>query len=257
MALKFGDLDLITSTLTRHHAMNDGQAWHVSWLPSKDLTRGQAITAMMIAEAVKSHTDELADSDHEIWGHVEHWSAELGLSAPHAVTEACLDPEDHGSMPIVVKDAETVANVKFIVTTTELGRAGTHVTISAHDLLRPHPGSARALNGPFAVAGTTVRVPGGRERGDAMTYFAELVSALNLQLNPPRRPELEPTGVDGRIELRDVASGFTRECACPVSPVTGFIEHQRATCTDPIIKNLDAYADPDPHAGMSALPFGE
>lgn len=174
---------MISSNFTRHTAtrprkMGDDEArWSVSWLPGRKLTRNQAITAMTIAEAVKTHTDELADNQGKLWGHIDGWAAELGLSGPHAVTEASLDPEDHGAVLEAVRDPEKVANVRLLMTTAELGRAGTKVHVSAHGV------GASVDTAPFAVKGLTVRVRGARPRGDAMAYFAEIIAELHAALN--------------------------------------------------------------------------
>lgn len=77
---------LMSSDLTGHSARwspdaaADGQgAWIVSWLPSRLLTRNQAITAMTLAETVGD--DEVA---HRMQPHVDGWAAELGLTGPDA-----------------------------------------------------------------------------------------------------------------------------------------------------------------------------
>lgn len=178
MAIRFDSDNLISSNFSRHRATRgkDG-GWTVSWLPGRTLDRNQAITAMTIAEAVKSHTDDLADSQSQLWGHIDGWAAELDLSGPHAVTEASLDPEDHGVILEAVRDPEKVANVRFIMTTAELGRAGTKVHVSAHGV------GSSVDTAPFAVKGLTVSVRGARPRGDAMAYFAEIIAELHAALS--------------------------------------------------------------------------
>jgi hypothetical protein len=181
---------MISSDFTRHTATRNrrrvadlledgggGGDWTVSWLPGRPLTRNQAITAMTIAEAVKTHTDDLADNQSKLWGHIDGWAAELDLSGPHAVTEASLDPEDHGAVLEAVRDPEKIANVRLLMTTAELGPAGTKVHVSAHGV------GSSVDTAPFAVKGLTVRVRGARPRGDAMAYFAEIIAALHAALS--------------------------------------------------------------------------
>lgn len=174
MAVKFTDR-LMTSNATPHYALaaEDG-GWTASWLPSRTLTHAQAITSMMIAEAVKRlSADEMLSSDDAQWGHFDGWAAELGITGPHAVTEASLTLEDHG-MPAApaseIRDPSEPAALKFTVTMVELGMS-TKVMVSAHD--------TTLHDTPFNVAAYTVPVRGRRPRGDAMGYFAEIVSALN------------------------------------------------------------------------------
>jgi len=90
----------MTSTATRHTAAAgpeparyEPETWSVTWLPGRVLTRDQAITAMTIAEVVATH--DLCDNSSPVWLHVDGWAAELGISGPHAVTEASLPPEVH------------------------------------------------------------------------------------------------------------------------------------------------------------------
>jgi hypothetical protein len=78
--------DNISSDTTRHTARlapGHEHAWQVSWLPGRLMGRNTAITAMTLAEAVA--TDEVHPG-HRLWLHIEGWSAELGLTAPDALT---------------------------------------------------------------------------------------------------------------------------------------------------------------------------
>jgi hypothetical protein len=78
--------DIISSDHTRHTARlvpGHAQAWQVSWLPSRLMDRNTAITAVTLAEVVA--TDEV-NPGHRLWLHIEGWSAELGLTAPDALT---------------------------------------------------------------------------------------------------------------------------------------------------------------------------
>ncbi|MBB4906367.1 hypothetical protein [Actinophytocola algeriensis] len=57
--------------------------WRVSWLPDRTVTRNQAVTALVLAACV---TDGATGPAHQHWPHVQGWAAELGLTAPDAVT---------------------------------------------------------------------------------------------------------------------------------------------------------------------------
>ncbi|HEY6792064.1 MAG TPA: hypothetical protein VI365_32595 [Trebonia sp.] len=91
MATKISATEM-TSDLTRHtaHAIEGG--WEVTWLPGRVLTQGQAVTAMLLAETVAARIDDLADNGHPLWGHIDGWAAELGISGPHAVAESSMSP---------------------------------------------------------------------------------------------------------------------------------------------------------------------
>ena len=60
-----------------------GREGRVSWLPGRLMDRNTAITAMTLAEVVV--TDDV-NPGHRLWLHIEGWSAELGLTAPDALT---------------------------------------------------------------------------------------------------------------------------------------------------------------------------
>jgi hypothetical protein len=78
--------DNISSDHTRHTARlapGHEHAWQVSWLPGRLMDRNTAITAMTLAEVVA--TEEVKPG-HRLWLHVGGWSAELGLTAPDALT---------------------------------------------------------------------------------------------------------------------------------------------------------------------------
>ena len=97
MALTITDRAMI-SPATVHTAspVTDDQYgdWRVSWLPGRNLTRNQAITAMTIAEIAArvptfTEADGLAtDYMAKWWPHIDGWAAELGLSGPQAVAMA-------------------------------------------------------------------------------------------------------------------------------------------------------------------------
>jgi hypothetical protein len=78
--------DNIISDHTRHAARlapGSEHAWQVSWLPGRLMDRNTAVTAMTLAEVVA--TDDV-NPGHKLWLHIEGWSAELGLTAPDALT---------------------------------------------------------------------------------------------------------------------------------------------------------------------------
>jgi hypothetical protein len=105
MATRITDAAM-TSDQTPHSAQAaPGGGWAVTWLPGRTLTRDQAITAMTIAEVVRTHADELADPNARLWLHIDGWAAEVGLTGPEAVAHASLSPEDHADMPAVVTAA--------------------------------------------------------------------------------------------------------------------------------------------------------
>jgi hypothetical protein len=76
----------ISSDTTRHTARlapGHEHTWQVSWLPGRLMDRNSAITAMVLAEVVAA--DDV-NAEHRLWPHIEGWSAELGLTAPDALT---------------------------------------------------------------------------------------------------------------------------------------------------------------------------
>jgi hypothetical protein len=80
----------IRSRDTRHAACQArGGSWTVTWLPGRALTRSQAITAMLIAEATAR-----GPVDGRAWLHVCAWAAELGLTGHGAIGLAAAPPED-------------------------------------------------------------------------------------------------------------------------------------------------------------------
>ncbi len=74
----------MTSGTTRHHATYRPEmgTWRVTWLPDRDLTRNQAITAMTLAETV---SQGLSGHDDPMWSHVDSWADELNLTGPDVV----------------------------------------------------------------------------------------------------------------------------------------------------------------------------
>ena len=77
----------MTGDSTRHHAEAVPGGWRVTWLPDRLLTRDQAVTALVLAEAVAATT---LTSEHRLWPHIDAWAAELGLSGPAAVIASSL-----------------------------------------------------------------------------------------------------------------------------------------------------------------------
>lgn len=101
MSTKITDTEM-SSDSTRHVATawpvpGEPTLWTVTWLPGRQLTRDQAVTAMTIAEMVIDRAHILADPSSKLWWHMGGWAAELGLSGPHAVSEASLSPEEHAA----------------------------------------------------------------------------------------------------------------------------------------------------------------
>jgi hypothetical protein len=91
MALRFTH-DAITGDRSRHtarRAPGHDDAWHVSWLPGRPLTRTSAVTAMALAEANGTRTPQPGD---RYWPHIQGWAAELGLTAPEALTRIAQPP---------------------------------------------------------------------------------------------------------------------------------------------------------------------
>jgi hypothetical protein len=57
-------------------------AWEVSWLPGRLMTRNAAITAMVLADTARA---DPMDDGHRLWPHIQGWAAELGLTTPDAL----------------------------------------------------------------------------------------------------------------------------------------------------------------------------
>lgn len=64
------------SELTTHVAVLGPDGWVLSWLPQRRLTRDQATTAMVLAEALVCATDR----EDPVWRHVANWVEELGVT---------------------------------------------------------------------------------------------------------------------------------------------------------------------------------
>ena len=82
----------MTSDRTAHSARSAPgcqHGWEVSWLPGQILDRNTAITAMTLAGPAAD--DDLREG-HRLWPHIHSWAAELGLTAPEAITRAAQPP---------------------------------------------------------------------------------------------------------------------------------------------------------------------
>lgn len=91
MALTILD-DNMSSDRTPHTARlvpGEGHVWEVSWLPGRHLDRNSTITAMMLADVTGPGG---MHAGHRLWPHVEGWAAELGLTAPGALTAMSSPP---------------------------------------------------------------------------------------------------------------------------------------------------------------------
>ena len=87
-------LTIADHTISSDHSAHTARAvpgtrhlWEVSWLPGRHLDRNSAITAMTLAD-ITGHQDP--GGGHQLWAqaHLEGWAAELGLTAPDALTRA-------------------------------------------------------------------------------------------------------------------------------------------------------------------------
>jgi hypothetical protein len=74
---------------TAHLVPGDSHAWEVTWLPGRHMDRNSAITAMVLADLtfpVDMH------ERNRLWPHFEGLAAELGLTAPEALTQIANPP---------------------------------------------------------------------------------------------------------------------------------------------------------------------
>ncbi len=85
MSIRITDAAM-TSDLTGHRAVHDGDGWRVTWLPGRRLAHGQALTAMTIAETLAADDPP---SGCRLWPHLAGWAAELGLSGVDAAARVC------------------------------------------------------------------------------------------------------------------------------------------------------------------------
>jgi hypothetical protein len=84
------------TTHTARLAPGHQHAWEVSWLPGRLLDRNTAITAMVLAETTASGA---VNDGHRLWPHIQGWAAELGLTAPDALTRASQPSADVNTGP--------------------------------------------------------------------------------------------------------------------------------------------------------------
>jgi hypothetical protein len=93
MALTITDREM-RSPDTRHTAT---AFWSVTWLPGRNLTRDEAITAMTIAEVV-GQVPAKGTTRYISWLiQLEGWAAELGLSAATAIARSSEPPDLTGT----------------------------------------------------------------------------------------------------------------------------------------------------------------
>ena len=67
-----------------------GTAGKCPGCPARLLDRNTAITAMTLADTAAEH--DLHDG-HPLWPHIQSWAAELGLTAPGALSRVSQPPE--------------------------------------------------------------------------------------------------------------------------------------------------------------------
>jgi hypothetical protein len=91
MTLTINDTTMTSdhSDCTARHAP-DRNGWEVSWLPGQLLDRHTAITAMTLAGTAAER--DLHDR-HRLWPQIQSWAAEVGLTAPDALSRASQPPD--------------------------------------------------------------------------------------------------------------------------------------------------------------------
>ena len=72
----------------------DRNCWEVSWLPGRILDRNTVITAMILADTAAGHD---LHEGHPLWPHIQSWAAELGLTAPGALSRVSQPPESRSA----------------------------------------------------------------------------------------------------------------------------------------------------------------
>ena len=82
-----------------------GHGWEVSRLPGQALDRG---TAMHLADTVGER--DLLEW-HRVWPHIQGWDAELGLTAPDAITRASGPPEKTSNQEYATSRADPEAGL--------------------------------------------------------------------------------------------------------------------------------------------------
>jgi hypothetical protein len=88
----------MSSDRTAHTARQaaDRSGWEVSWLPGQTLDRNSAVTAMVLAGTT---AEPGLREGRRLWPHIQSWAAELGLTAPDAIAQACQPPGDINRQP--------------------------------------------------------------------------------------------------------------------------------------------------------------
>jgi hypothetical protein len=93
MALTITDTTMTSDHSTHTARLSPGHEyrWEVSWLPGQTLDRNSAVTAMVLAD-ITARAD--LREGHRLWPHIQGWAAELGLTAPDAITRMTQPPGD-------------------------------------------------------------------------------------------------------------------------------------------------------------------
>jgi hypothetical protein len=82
----------MTGTRTAHTAALRGEGWVVSWLPGRTLDSGDAIHALLIAEAAAAGIKP----GHRLWLDVVEWANYLHLTGPDALALASTPAAGNG-----------------------------------------------------------------------------------------------------------------------------------------------------------------
>lgn len=95
--LTITDTDMVSDTTT-HTARarpvpDEPTLWSVTWLPGRELTRDQAISAMTLTEMLIERAHILTDPASKLWWHIDGYAEELGLTRDEAVAMASAPPE--------------------------------------------------------------------------------------------------------------------------------------------------------------------
>lgn len=96
--------DTMTSDRTTHTARltpGEEHVWEVSWLPGRYLSRNSAITAMVLADVVGPGE---MHPGHRLWGHVETWAAELGLTGSDVLAQTAVPYDQRRAAKSAVPD---------------------------------------------------------------------------------------------------------------------------------------------------------
>src|SRR5690348_17290769 len=98
MSLTINDTTMTSdqSPHTARQVPGHRHGWEVTWLPGQILDRDTAITAMILADIAA--TGDI-HPEHRLWPAVQSWSAEVGLTAPDAITRASQPPPEAARQP--------------------------------------------------------------------------------------------------------------------------------------------------------------